>query len=334
MVTQTLQHEKPVSLTLSTFHVSRPSLVGIISSLVAVLLWGSTAVIARHLALQGVSMSVLAFLRVAIGGVVLGCWFGFSSPSAVHDGRTLLRDRWVWLALLCYSANMLVYHWALRYTSASAVMMLENIAPMVALFGGALFFRERITWRALLALGLALSGVWLVCTADSGLSAAARSGAGLGNMLAVFAGLTWGSYTLACRGQGLRASGRQNAPAAMAVMLLGSAVLLFPLLLGAGGWPHTTAAWAWVIVLGVLHTALATVLWRLALCYLSAYTASLLFLLTIVLTIGNASIFLHELVTPGMLLGAGAIIAAILTLAIPATSRAKQKQIAAEANSV
>lgn len=52
----------------------------------------------------------------------------------------------------------------------------------------------------------------------------------------------------------------------------------------------------------------------MALTHISAYTASLLFLLTIVLTMGNAALFLHERVTSLMLLGAGCICAALMAL--------------------
>jgi drug/metabolite transporter (DMT)-like permease len=303
---------------------TRP-LLGLLLALGAVVLWGSNAVIARHLALEGVSMTALAFLRVAIGGIALGLWVAVTAPATLRTGGALLRDRWVWLALLCYSGNMLVFHWALARTSASAVMMLENIAPVIALFGGAWLFRERITWRALVALGLALGGVGLVCAADPGLGAAARAGAQWGNALAVVAGITWGGYTLACRGHGRRDVGHEDGLAAMVVMLLGSAVLLGPSLYGVTGWPATPVAWGWVVTLGVLHTALANALWRLALAQIPAYTASLLFLLTIVLTMGNAWLFLHERVTPLMLLGAGGIVAALLTMIEPSRRGAKDQ---------
>lgn len=294
--------------------------LGVLLALGAVFLWGTNAVIARHLSLEGVSMTAVAFLRTLIGGLVLGLWIRVTAPAALRESGALLRDRWVWLALLCYGGNMLVFHWALARTSASAVMILENTAPVVALFGGAWLFRERLTWRAILALGLSLGGVVLVALADPGIAAAASPKATTGNMLAVLAGLTWGGYTLACRGHGRSAGGHGNGQAATLVMLLGSAVLLAPSLMGVTAWPRTPAAWGWVAALGVLHTALATVLWRLALAHISAFTASLLFLLTIVLTMGNAVVFLHERLTPLMLIGAGAIVAALLTLTIkPAT---------------
>jgi IclR family pca regulon transcriptional regulator len=50
--------------------ISRPLvLAGMLPALAAVFLWGSNAVIARHLALEGVSMSVVAFLRVVVARV-------------------------------------------------------------------------------------------------------------------------------------------------------------------------------------------------------------------------------------------------------------------------
>jgi len=290
-------------------------IIGILFALGAVILWGSNAVIARHLALEGVTMATVALLRVAIGGGILGLWLAITAPTRLRNGFILLRDRWVWLAIICYGGNMLVFHWALARTSASAVMMLENIAPLVALFGGVWLFRERISWRALASLGLALGGVALVCLADPGVSALAHAGAGWGNALALLAGLTWGGYTLACRGQGRRDGGQQDGLTAMVIMLLGSAILLAPSVMGNVHWPHSPAAWGWVMALGLLHTALATVLWRMALVHITAYSASLLFLLTIILTMGNAVLFLHERITPLMLLGAAGIITALLCMA-------------------
>lgn len=300
-------------MTSTTALPERPAL-GLLLALAAVSLWGTNAVIARHLALEGVSMTVVAFLRTLIGGLALGLWVGITAPTALRESGTRLRDRWVWMALLCYGGNMLVFHWALARTAASAVMILENTAPIVALFGGAWLFRERLSGRAVLALGLSLVGVVLVAMADPGIAAATRPEAARGNALAVLAGITWGGYTLACRGHGRRADGRQNGLGAMTIVLLGSALLLAPSLLGAAGWPRTPAAWGWIAALGLLHTALATALWRLALAHIAAFTASLLFLLTIILTMAGAVVFLHERLTALMLVGAGTIVAAVLTL--------------------
>ncbi len=294
--------------------ISRPLvLTGLLPALAAVFLWGSNAVIARHLALEGVSMSVVAFLRVAIGGAALTLWLAAGDSGVVKRVNCLVCDRWAWAALACYGGNMLVFHWALARTSASAVMLLENIAPVVALFGGAWLFSERITRRALAALALALGGVLLVCLANPGLADAARSASALGNGLALLAGLTWGGYTLACQGHGRQRRTTHDALSAMAFMLVGSAVVLAPAaLLTDTGWPVTAPAWGWVLALGVLHTALATVLWRMALNHLSSYSASLLFLLTIVLTMVNGGIFLGERPTLLMVLGACCIIGALL----------------------
>jgi drug/metabolite transporter (DMT)-like permease len=296
-------------------------ITGLLPALGAVILWGSNAVIARHLSLEGVSMTAVAFLRTIIGGLVLGIWIAVKSPGTLRDSGTLLGNRWVWIALVCYGANMLVFHWALAHTSASVVMILENIAPVVALFGGAWLFHERLTWRAILALGLSLSGVVLVAMADPGINAVVSPGAAIGNFLAIVAGLTWGGYTLACRGHGQSNDGHKNGMIATMIMLLGSAILLLPSLIGVDGWPGTVTAWGWVIVLGIFHTALATVLWRLALVHIPAFTASMIFLLTIVLTMINAVVFLNERLTPLMIIGACAIIAALLTLTIKSAAK-------------
>jgi drug/metabolite transporter (DMT)-like permease len=43
--------------------------LGVLLALGAVFLWGTNAVIARHLSLEGVSMTAVAFLRTLIGGL-------------------------------------------------------------------------------------------------------------------------------------------------------------------------------------------------------------------------------------------------------------------------
>ena len=67
---------------------------GVLLALAAVGLWGSNAVIIRHLSLEGVSMTVVAFLHTLIGGLVLGLWVGATAPATLRESGALLRDRW------------------------------------------------------------------------------------------------------------------------------------------------------------------------------------------------------------------------------------------------
>jgi len=277
----------------------------------AVLLWGSNAVIGRHLAQAGVSMIVVAFLRVAIGALGLLAWLALRHqwPSGKRGGLEL--GRWSLAALLMYAANMVVFHWALGSVPASVVMVLESTAPLAVLLGGYLLFGESAGWRGGAAALCAMAGVAVIGLSRpvGGPVAAGTGGYLAGLVLALLAGVTWGGYTLACRGLGL--GGNRTIPAAV-VVLGGSAVLLLPLAALTGGWPATPADWLWTVVLGLAHTALATVLWQTALGHLPAFTVSLLFLGTIVLTMANEWLFLGEHLGPVQLLGAGVVLAAVL----------------------
>ncbi len=281
--------------------------LSIACALTSVLFWGSTAVIVRHMAILGVSTSVIAFVRCAVGGTVLLLGlrlFGYRTP----NWPAVLKNRWLWLATVCYGINMLVYHWALGYTSASVVMLLENTAPVTALVGGIYFFKDRLRPPMLVALALAMFGVWLTCSADLNLVEGDRPW--LGNLLGLLSGITWAGYIISCHGLGKQTHGLAPAIQAMGIMLLGSVLMMLPAQFAAD-WSIPAAAWPWILMLGLVHTSLGTVLWRLALNQISAFTASLLFQLTIVVTMTLGAVFLDEAVTWRLVLGGIAIVSAL-----------------------
>lgn len=309
-------------------------LPGILLAGGSTLLWGSTAVIVRGLAIEGVSMPAVAFLRVLVGGCVLGLLLTVRRHASVPRAVRSLRNPWMLLGTISYGLNMLVFHVALRHTSASTVMLLENTAPLVTLLGGILLFSERTTIRRLAALLPAALGVWLVTTASQQASTAPAPAGQLrllGITLSILAAITWGSYTLACRGLGRGRSRTFNdGVEAMCVMLFGSALILAPLLVAPQSWPSTPATWMLIILLGTTHTALAALLWRLAMNYITSYTASLLFLLTIVFTMINATFFLKESVTVAMLLGALCIMSSLLLNREPSPKRTPPPKLSAQ----
>lgn len=287
---------------------SKPKQSSYAFAMAAVALWGSTAVMIRHLSILGVSASFTAFVRCVFGGSILLLGLKLSGYRT-WDWHRLSRNRWMWLAIVCYGGNMLVFHGALSYTSASVVMLLENTAPLTALLGGVFFFQEHLTARTVFALLLAMLGVWLTCGADT--NVLAGDNPWFGKSLALLAGVTWAGYTLSCSGLAKSTTGTGPAIQAMGVMLIGSAVLISPTQIYAS-WSVPVAALPWLLVLSILHTSIATTLWRLAMDQIPAFVASLLFLLTIVLTIVFDATFLNEKITSRLLMGATAILGSLI----------------------
>jgi drug/metabolite transporter (DMT)-like permease len=178
-------------------------------------------------------------------------------------------------------------------------------------------------------MALAGLGVWLVArAAPAGGEAGGPSWEGYG--LALVAGVTWGAFTLACQGLRPAAPGRvAGGLVTMSAVMLGTALLLLPALGWNPAWPRTAAQWGWCGVLAVVHTALANVLWRLALEHIGAFAASLVFLLTIVFTMVNGALFLDEPVTWPLGLGAAAIVSAVFVGRSRATATSRAPDCAA-----
>jgi drug/metabolite transporter (DMT)-like permease len=301
---------------------------GLPLALFSVMLWGANGTVVRWLAIRGVSPGVTAFLRVCAAGLVLAVGLRLVGSRWSAHAR-LLRSPWVWAAMLGYGLNFLVFHAALGRIPAATVMVLENTAPVVAIAGGWILFRERCGWREFAALALAMAGAALVGLdpgTDAGRASVPAGGDALGITLGLASGVTWAAYILACRG--LRSRSDEpvaEATASMALMLAGSAVVLAPVAFAPGAtWPDNRLDWGVVLALGLTSTAAATVTWRMALDHISAFAASVLYLVTILVSMTVSGLWLGETLSlpkvAGACLVALAVVAVIRRPAAPRSS--------------
>jgi drug/metabolite transporter, DME family len=194
-------------------------------------------------------------------------------------------------------------------------------APAIAGVAGRLVDREPLTGRWAAATALACAGVLLLVLGGGDASVDP-----LGIILAVVSGSGYATYTVLAK----RLLRRGHAPErVMAASFSLGAVLLVPvLLLGDVSWLATGDGLAMALFLGAIPTALAYVLFARGLRHLTPGETATLTLAEPVTATGLGILALGE--RPGAVaaLGAGLVLAGLLTLALPARRAAPQPAVA------
>ncbi|MCP4999957.1 MAG: EamA family transporter [Hyphomicrobiales bacterium] len=274
----------------------------LIFGLLAAFFWGTHSVIVRYLTgdMHGITIGTL---RLYIAAIAL-----FALMRVLRYPISLkLSYRNLQIAVVSTVLNYICFHIGLEHTSASNAMMLENTAPLFVLLILLIFTGEKIKQRDMLAALIAVVGVFLTVFHDIELG-----GEGIqGDILEIFAGLTWAGFIIGSS-RALRASSdtaeRLNF---LFNVFICSAVILTPLMLLYPG-AATANDVVFLIILGLLPTALAYYLWYEAAARVSAISATLLFTLSVIFTFINAVLFLGEQLSTLTIIGALLIVAAVV----------------------
>lgn len=154
------------------------------------------------------SMLIITALLWSSGGVLIKgiAW----NPMAIAGTRSLIAGIIIWLALgkpqltwssfqvggaICYSATVILYVVANKMTSAANVVILMYTAPIYIIIFGPWFLKEKIRPREWLIVIVVIIGI-IIFFFDN-LSADGL----IGNILAIFSGLTFAWMTLFLRRQ-------------------------------------------------------------------------------------------------------------------------------------
>jgi drug/metabolite transporter (DMT)-like permease len=110
------------------------------------------------------------------------------SSAAASPAGTARRHDSLWLAAagLCFAGDLALWHLSIGFTSVANATLLANLAPIFVTLGGWWFLRQRVTPGFMLALGLALAGVWVLLGASAGDGGQRVAGDLLGVGTAVF----------------------------------------------------------------------------------------------------------------------------------------------------
>lgn len=233
-------------------------------------LWGTLGIFARQLYAIGLAPMELASVRAAVAFLGLALWAA-ARPSRF---RVRLRDLpfFAIFGLISIALFEYLYFAAIERTTVAVAVALLYTAPAFVVLLSRLWGGERIGAARLVALALVLTGVFLVTGALRGVATgqATVSPAALG--LGLASGLTYGLYTLF----GKRALGRYDPIRTVFHGFLFGAIALA---VAAPPWRPFLAhpeATLLLVLLGLLPTLAAYLLYVGGLRYLAAGTASMM----------------------------------------------------------
>lgn len=283
----------------------------------AVFLWGIHGPAGRYLALEGVSMPVVTVLRFWIGTLVIGLYLAVTRS---FSREFLARYRQLLPIGVCGIAlNSIVYHLGFNFISATAAMLIENLAPFFVLALAWLVDGERIGARRLSAALVGFAGLVLVVVGKGGVEGGG-SGYLWGILLEVMAGVTFGYYTWASgrflsRFQVQMPRGDVILNLLFHVFLIAS-VVMSPVFLFSWNYPSRPVHWAWVVELGVFQSGVAYLLWNKSIDVLRTSVTSLFFFLTVFFTVVNETLFLGFVPNAWVLGGSAFILGGVAVLMV------------------
>jgi len=164
--------------------------LGVISVLLAGSLWGTISIFLNYLDVYGFSTMQLCFLRSIAAVAVLLAIILIKDPRLL---KIKWKDLWLFLCTGCLSLTLFdfCYFYTIQQSEASIAVAFLYSSPVFVTIISAFVFHEKITPKKILAIGIALLGVFLV----SGVFGMDRMPAKL-LFTGIAAGLLYGLYLI------------------------------------------------------------------------------------------------------------------------------------------
>lgn len=278
---------------------------GLVLCLLSAAGFGFAAVFAKEAFSAGVTVPTLLSVRFTLAALVLWA-FVAARRSRFPERRVLLV--WLGLGAVGYAMQSAFYFGALTQIDASLVGMLLYGYPALVLLLAYALRRERPERRKLVALAASSAGLVLLLGAGAGGSSMAP----LGVVLALAAAVTYAVYIT------VAAAVPPDADLYLmsAVICTAAAVSIGTVGALTGGLhaPSASIGWLWVGLLAMVSTAAAIILFLIGMRSIGAPAAALASCLEPVVTAASAFVVYGERLSVGQLLGAAAVLAAVIPL--------------------
>lgn len=163
--------------------------------IVAALLWSFDGILRRNL--YSLPPSVVVFYEHLLGALLLIPFFRFWT----HDLKQLSRKQWIAIAVVALFSGALgtIFYTAalgkVNYIQYSIVVLLQQLQPIWAIGTAALLLKERVTKRFLIWAFLALIAAYFITFKNLSVSLTQNAETAIAGLLALGAGLLWGSST-------------------------------------------------------------------------------------------------------------------------------------------
>lgn len=205
----------------------------------------------------GASPLTAVWFRCTFGLLAMLAW----GAATGRLGELRLRGRL--LAAAAIAGMLVVFNWAtffaaIQFTSIGVATVVVHVQPVWVLLIGAWWWRENVSPRQAVAVGVALLGLALASGVVDGLldggAAAIDRRQWIGLLLCLAGSLSYAVVTL------LAKAAQRAGSYAFTTWQCGVGAVLLAWWPWLNGWPPMGPTWGWLIGLGVLHTGLAYVL--------------------------------------------------------------------------
>lgn len=252
--------------------------------LLAIFLWSSLGVIVK---LSGVAVHVLIFYSVIVSLIVQGIILSRKNYRKEFPGLKALK-----YPLILGAASLIntfSYFLAFKHTTIANAVLTHYTAPVIVAFLAPLFLRERVTRPIIISIIIASAGLWIMLNGFS-----FNEGDALGITAGIASGFAYAAVIIL-----IRVYTQSFNPVVLAffsnsviAILLAPFVREFPV----------NALWSF-LVMGIVHSTIAPILYFKGLRYFSAGRTAVLGYIEPVIAIIFGIIFLSELPGKGSIIG-------------------------------
>lgn len=281
--------------------------MGPIACLLSAVGFGVMAVFAKLAYDEGVGLETLLLVRFGLAGAVLVAAAGLRGRLRGLGRRTVLAG--LLMGAVGYAAQAGLYFAALTRVDASQVALVFCVYPLLVMAGAVLTRRERLSSERGAALVVALAGVGLVLGGASGGSFDTAGAA-----LALGSALVYTGYILV----GDRVAGSD--PLAFAALVCCGAFGTFAAAAVVRGVPDlsvSAAGWSWLVMIALVSTVAAILLFFAGLARVGPSVASLLSIVEPVVTMASAALVFGESLSGQQVVGGALVLASIAIVQWP-----------------
>ena len=284
-----------------------------IMMITSVLIFGTIGIFRRYIPL---SSEMLAFSRGLLGSIFLLVFIAATGRRPKRLGGKKL----LWLAVTgaIMGMNWLLLFEAYRYTTVATATMCYYMQPTIVILLSPFLFKEKLTAKKLICSAAAVVGMLFV----SGMAEEAQLGAQ--DVNGILCGLGAAALYAAVIIMNKKVQVDDSYQKTM-VQLAGAALVLAPRVITSGGGEiaaMNTAAALLVLVVGIVHTGIAYVLYFGSMQSLKAQSVAVLSYIDPVFALILSAAVLHERLSPLGLAGAALIIGSALVSELDFKKRA------------
>ncbi|MDO8586555.1 MAG: DMT family transporter [Armatimonadota bacterium] len=281
--------------------------VGFLYALVATILWSIVPIGIKYLLRQALDPFTIAFSRFVLASSAL--WLIAKARGKVRPVNRADLPLYL-MGGIGMAGNYILYALGLQYTTASAtnIIVQDEVVALVIL--SHFILGERIGRVRVLGMLFAVCGIAVVLWNGQSLAALVNSQYLLGNVIILFAGLSWPLYGLAQK----LLSRRMVSSTLGLTYIFGVAAILSAVPAALGANVHgrlEVPVFAWLFLVGVVSTGAAYLCLARAFSMLAASTVAVTTCMLPIFTLVTAAIFLGEPLTPVIALGAAFVVAGI-----------------------